>query len=285
MGQGVRTVVTQIAAEELRLNMERISLVCSDTGITPYDPSTGGSRSTTMMGLAVQLAARDLRQQLVEIAAEALGVEPREVRLEDGAAHARAGRSLSYGELVEHYFGGEGGGELVGRGYLRPTLQGGPRRGQGAFWETAWGAAEVEVDEDTGSVTVRRYVSVADTGRTINPRMAEGQDEGAATQGLGHSLFEAMCYEDGQLLNSSASTYRVPLASDVPERFETILLESGGGLGPYGAKGIGEGAINPIAPAIASALFAATGARITDLPLTPERVWRALRERERRTDF
>jgi CO/xanthine dehydrogenase Mo-binding subunit len=145
------------------------------------------------------------------------------------------------------------------------------------FWEVGWGAAQVEVDEETGAVRVSRYVGVADVGRAINPALVEGQEEGAAVQGLGHTFWEAMIYEDGQLLNGSLVEYRVPTFEDLPESFETVLLEHGNGPGPYGAKGMGEGGIGPVAPAIAAAVAQAVGVRITDLPLTPERVWRAMR--------
>jgi CO/xanthine dehydrogenase Mo-binding subunit len=169
------------------------------------------------------------------------------------------------------------GGELVGRGYIRPSFANGHLRQPPVFWEVGWGAAQAAVDRETGVITVVRYVGVADVGKAINPALSEGQDEGAAVQGLGHTLWEAMIYEGGQLLNGSLVEYRVPTFADLPEAFETVLLEDGNGPGPHGAKGMGEGGIGPVAPAVAAAVARAVGARITDLPLTPERVWRALR--------
>jgi CO/xanthine dehydrogenase Mo-binding subunit len=124
---------------------------------------------------------------------------------------------------------------------------------------------------------VRRYASVADVGVAVNPPLAEGQDEGAAMMGLGHTLFEALHYEGGQLLNGNLIDYRVPLADDLPAAFETELVEDRNGPGAHGAKGMGEGAINPVAPAVTTALARACGVVVTELPLTPERVWRALR--------
>ena len=147
------------------------------------------------------------------------------------------------------------------------------------FWEVSITATEVEVDEDTGALRIVRLVSVADVGKAINPKQVEGQDEGAATQAIGHTLFEEMLYEDGQLLNPNLIDYRVPTFTDMPEVFETIIIENGDGPGPYGAKGVGEGGIVAVAPAVANALHNATGVRIRDLPLTPERVWRALESR------
>jgi CO/xanthine dehydrogenase Mo-binding subunit len=168
------------------------------------------------------------------------------------------------------------GGELIGRGYMRP--------GQGLgstfplFWETGMGAAEVSVDSETGEITIDRYITVADVGRAINLVQAEGQDEGAAIQGLGHALFESLHYENGQPLNANLVDYRVPRFTDTPIRFESALVENEDGPGPYGAKGMGESGIVSIAPAIGNAIFQATGVRIRSLPLTPEQVWRALRD-------
>ena len=116
----------------------------------------------------------------------------------------------------------------------------------------------------------------------INPVQAEGQDEGATIQGLGNTLFESLEYDNGQPLNANLVDYRVPRFTDLPDRFESVLIENHDGPGPYGAKGMGESGIVSIAPAVGNALFAATGLRIRDLPLTPERVWSALKESERR---
>ena len=125
-----------------------------------------------------------------------------------------------------------------------------------------------------------RYASAADVGRVINRVAAEGQDEGAATMGFGHALYEQLEFEDGQPINATPIDYMIPRISDVPPVFDTILVENGDGPGPGGAKGMGEGAILPVAPAIANALFSAYGIRITDLPMTPEKVWRALQKRK-----
>jgi CO/xanthine dehydrogenase Mo-binding subunit len=145
------------------------------------------------------------------------------------------------------------------------------------FYEVGISAAEVELDQDTGAIRIPHYVSVADVGKAINPQQCEGQDEGAAMQGLGHTLFEEMLYEDGQLLNPNLIDYKVPTFAELPDKLETILIENGDGPGPFGSKGLGEGGIVAAGPAVANAIFRATGVRIKELPLTPERVWRALR--------
>ena len=141
------------------------------------------------------------------------------------------------------------------------------------------GAAELEVDQETGEIAIRRYVSVADVGKAIHPQGCVGQEEGAAMMGIGHTMFEQMIYEGSELVNSSLVDYRVPRFSDVPEEFHTFLVENKDGPGPHGARGMGEGGLVAVAPAIANALARGYGIRIKDLPLTPERVWRALRDR------
>ncbi|MBI2160358.1 MAG: xanthine dehydrogenase family protein molybdopterin-binding subunit [Candidatus Rokubacteria bacterium] len=277
MGQGTRTVLAQIAAEVLAVPVARVTAVPPDTAITPYDQTTSSSRSTTMTGRAVQMAAEDVREQLFRVAAEHLGVPARELALADGAVVAAAGR-LAYPEVLAIRFG-MSGGELIGRGVVAPGRTAAPLGGSTPFWEMAAGAAEVSVDEETGAVRVERYVSVADVGRAVNPLLLEGQDEGGVVQGLGHTLLEEMVYEEGHLLNGTLLAYRVPRADDVPRALECRFVENADGSGPFGAKGAGEGSLIPVSPAVANALARLTGVRLRDLPLTPERVWRALRAR------
>lgn len=276
IGQGSRTVLSQIAAEELGLGLERVRVLASDTGMVPFDHSTGASRSTTVMGLAVREAAAEIRVQLEDMAARFFGATPRQVEINDGAAFWRD-KKISYADLIQNEFGAPGG-ELLGRGNITPAWQEAKLGRAPLFWEVGIGAAEIEVDEDTGRIIVSRYVSVVDAGRAVNPKQCEGQDEGAAIQGLGHTLYEQMIYEGGQLLNGNLVDYRVPGFADLPRQFHTILIENEDGPGPYGAKGLGEGGIVPVAPAVANALYSLKGVRIKDLPLTPERVWRALRK-------
>ena len=273
VGQGARTILSQIVAQELEVSVERIVMPGTDTLSTPFDRSTGASRSTTVMGSAVKLAAFDLRRQLIAAAAEALATSSDGITLRNGTAVA-GDRSLSYAKIVSAYFGMPGG-ELIGRGYMRPG------EGLGTkfplFWETGMGAAAIDVDTETGEIKIGGYVTVADVGKAINPVQAEGQDEGAAIQGLGHTLFESLEYENGQPLNANLVDYRVPRFTDLPARFDSLLIENQDGPGPYGAKGMGESGIVSIAPAVGNAVFRATGVRLRTLPLTPERVWRALK--------
>ena len=276
MGQGVRTVLSQIIAEELRLPLAAIHVGGADTGVTPYDSSTGSSRSTTLMGTAVLGAARDLKSQLLKIAATAFRVKPGQVELVEGAMICGE-MKLTLREAVERRFGGAGG-ELIGRGAVGPEITG----ALPVFWEIGMGSAELEVDRETGEITIKRYVSVADVGKAIHPEGCVGQEEGATMMGIGHTLFEQMVYDSAQLVNSTLVDYRVPAFSDVPKEFETVLVENEDGPGPHGARGMGEGGLVSVAPAIANALARATGVRITELPLTPERVWRALGDKEKK---
>ncbi|HEY1374738.1 MAG TPA: xanthine dehydrogenase family protein molybdopterin-binding subunit [Candidatus Binatia bacterium] len=270
MGQGVRTVLSQIIAEELQMPIDAIQVGGADTKVTPYDASTGSSRSTTLMGTAMQRAARDLKQQLLKLGAEALRVKPGQIQLLDGAMIAGEMR-LSFKEALQRRFGG--GGELIGHGDVGPEITG----SLPVFWEIGMGSAELSVDKDTGEIELTRYVSVADVGKAINPEGCVGQEEGASMMGIGHTLFEQMIYEDGQLVTAGLIDYRVPRFRDVPAVFETVLVENEDGPGPHGARGMGEGGLVAVAPAITSALARGYGVRMRDLPLTPERVWRAFK--------
>jgi CO/xanthine dehydrogenase Mo-binding subunit len=278
IGQGARTAMAQIVGQELALPLERVRIARSESGMGPYDQATSASRSTTLMGLAVLRAARDVRDQLLAIGARQLEVSPAALSLVDGAVASAKG-TLPYAEALIAHFGT--GGELIGRGTYRGERGHAPLGGEAPFWEVGMAAAEVEVDEDTGRVTVLRYVSIADIGKAINPRECEGQEEGAAMMGLGHTFFEQMIYDGGQLMNPSLIDYRLPAMSDLPGEYRSILVENEDGPGPYGAKGIGESGLLPTAPAVANAIARAIGVRLTGLPMTPERVWRALEARRR----
>jgi CO/xanthine dehydrogenase Mo-binding subunit len=245
MGQGARTIFAQIVAEELGVAVDRVSVVMGDTATVPYDQQTSASRSTVIMGRAIQRACADVSAQ-------------------GGIAAARL-----------H-------GEVVGNGEQRK--EGDPEHplgGTSAFFEFNATAVEVEVDRETGDVTVTRHVTVSDVGKALNPTQVRGQDEGAAIMGLGHTLMERLILDDeGRIRNLGAIDYRIPTSMDLPQRMESDVIENGDGPGPYGAKGMSEGALLCVAPAVAAAVRDATGVVIRDLPLSPERVWRALREAE-----
>jgi CO/xanthine dehydrogenase Mo-binding subunit len=275
MGQGARTVMAQIAAQELAIDVERVTVHGADTRFTPYDRSTGASRSTTLAGLAVQRAAADLRERLLDTAAAAWGVGRAGLEVGGGAVRG-PGREATYVELIAERFGFVGG-ELVGEGEVRPEQGSGSYAEGPVFWEVCVAAAEVGVDPETGRVGIERVATIADVGKAINPLLVERQEEGAVLQGIGMALFEEMVYRDGFLTNDTLLDYRVPRVEDMPARMEGILVENADGPGPYGAKGCGEGAQAATPAAIATAL-ADTGVAMTELPFTPERVWRQIHQ-------
>lgn len=278
VGQGARTVMAQIAAEVLNAPLDRVVVRGTDTRYTPYDRSTGASRSTTIAGLAVQRAAQDVLAALIETASMVLECPPEALRLEPGAI-AGGARSLTHAELVRKRFG-FAGGELIGHGRVQPEGGSGSYAEGPVFWEVCVAGAEVELDRDTGVVRVIRTGSVADVGKAINPRLVRCQDEGATLQGIGNGLFEEMRYSpDGTLLNSTLIDYRIPTFGDMPESMTCVIVENEDGPGPFGAKGCGEGVLAAMPAAIVNAL-ADAGVPMNELPLTPERVWRRIQELE-----
>lgn len=276
-GQGSDTVLAQVAAETLGIPLANVSLTSPDTALTPYDQGTSASRTTTLVGRAVYGACLDARHQLLNMASGLLdGVSPADMHIQDGGLRA-GDQQLTFAETISQHFGLPGG-EVIGKGEWQPSRSSGSVGGAAVFWEIGMGGAEVEVDEETGAVVVLQYVSMADVGQAIHQQQCEAQDEGGAMQGLGATLFEALISEDGQILNPNLIDYRIPAFPDLPASFHTVLLQNANGPGPFGAKGIGESGIFCVAPAIGNAIAQATGVRLHDLPLTPERVWRALRD-------
>jgi CO/xanthine dehydrogenase Mo-binding subunit len=274
MGQGSSTVLPQIAAGEMGIPLARVHLLQSDTAAVTYDRSTGASRTTTLMGLAIQAAAQDARAQLVRWAQESLAPDGPTVVEERGGV--RVGDvSHDWGAIVRAWFGGSSG-EVIGRGYLRRS---GATEEMPPFWEVGCVGVEVSVDESTGEIKVHRLVTVGDVGCAINPQLVEGQDIGAAMMGLGMATREELIYQDGNLMNGNLFDYRVPRTTDLPE-VRPVLAERGDGVGPYGAKGGGEGSLNPVGAAIANAVQRAIGVRLREAPFTPERVWLAIQERD-----
>ena len=318
MGQGSRTALAQIAARELHVPLEAVAVGQSDTRFTPFEWTTGASRTTTVVGLAVQAACADLWRVLRERAAESAGVALDDVQVRDGLVHVRlsatresdssyesgadlatggsgsgsesgvvvdagdsgsgsesgAGSARTPSEVIRQWFGADAG-EVVGVGVIR-------RDGATAmlppFWEIGAVGVEVAVDEATGEVTIEHLVTVGDVGHAVNPDLVKGQDLGAATQGLGIALWEEMVYDGEQLTNPNLIEYRVPRLRDTPRRITSVLAERGDGAGPYGAKGAGEGSLNPVPAAAAAAVGRAVGVWPTELPLTPPRVWALLQQ-------
>jgi CO/xanthine dehydrogenase Mo-binding subunit len=274
MGQGARTVLAQIAAEELGIDLEAVQVVMGDTGMAPFDLQTSASRSTVFMGTAVAEACRDIKRQLLDMATRTFGTD--DVQVLDGTVLAE-GRTLSFPDLLVAGFAGVRG-EVIGVGSRRgEAVPSHPLGGPPSFYEFNATAVEVEVDPGTGELLIVKHVSVADVGRALNPAHVEAQDEGAAIMGLGHTLMEHLIFDEhGRIRNLGALDYRIPTTKDVPLELHSYLVENEDGPGPYGAKGAGEGGLFAVSPAVASAVTEAVGVVIRDLPLTAERVWRAL---------
>jgi CO/xanthine dehydrogenase Mo-binding subunit len=279
VGQGPRTALSQVVAEELSLSLDQIAVAQLDTDVTPYDISTSASSSMVVMGTAVQRAAQDAKKQLLQCAAKVLKQKVDHLVLHEGKVHLGEGEGIPYGQVIVDFFGSKAG-EIIGKGLYKDKRSKKAILGSTTtFWEVGWGAVEIEVDPDTGVIRLLNYVSAADAGKAINPDQCIGQDEGAVMFGIGHTLMEEMVYEDGQLLNPNLVDYRVPTFEDLPEHLQTILIENGNGPGPFGSKGLGEGGLLPVASAVANAVSRAVGVRIQTLPLTPPNVWLALKEK------
>ncbi|HTC63910.1 MAG TPA: molybdopterin cofactor-binding domain-containing protein, partial [Candidatus Saccharimonadales bacterium] len=212
----------------------------------------------------------------IKVMAEEVFAAPAERLVEERCGLRFGDTFLTWAQILEKYFKMEGC-SIVGRAYLRKA---GDLTLVPVFWEIGVVGAEISLDEETGAIVLDSLVTIGDVGLAINPAMTEGQDLGAATMGLGAGLFEELIYDGQQLLNGSMLEYRVPRFSDLAKNVDMKLVQNRDGVGPYGAKGGGEGAVNPISPCIANALYRATGVRMRRLPLTPERVWKALQEKK-----
>ncbi|MBM3607243.1 MAG: xanthine dehydrogenase family protein molybdopterin-binding subunit, partial [Alphaproteobacteria bacterium] len=284
MGQGIRSALSKITAEILKLPVERVSAPAIDTDYSPFCEGTNASSGIAVTGRAVAMAAQGVRKKILEFAASQLDCQAEELDLENGMIVRGSGANAQrhpMGPLVMNYYGGPGF-EFTEDGYfMAPVDHHAPLESPCVFWEIGWGAAEVEVDPQTGQFEVLKLVVSGDTGRSIHPLVCKGQEDGAAIMGYGQALFERMIYDDrGELLNIDPLVYRVPLAEDLPREFVSITQQQGHGPGPFGAKGAGEATILPVASAIANAIEDAVGVRITQLPITPERVLEALLKKQ-----
>jgi CO/xanthine dehydrogenase Mo-binding subunit len=282
MGQGALTSLAQIVGDELGLPFEKVTVSFPDTDMTPYDKSTSSSRTTFHMGQAAQKAAREIRQQLLDVAAKQLEARGEDLDLSDGAVSVRGvpNKRMSITEIFKARFGSSVGSMFGGHCF---KSEGGlsPKTGKGkaaAFWFFSACGAEVEVDVETGKVRVLNAVTAVDAGKAIHPRQCGLQNEGSFLSGMGSALFEEMVYDNGQPINSSFLDYMLPSLEDQPQEFRSLLIETPHPDGPYGAKGVGEAALPPVAPAIGNAIANALGGvRVRDLPVKPAKIVAALR--------
>ena len=269
MGQGSDTAMAQVVGEVLNMPAETVRVMQRDTDVTPYDMGTLGSRSLFHMGHAVRLAAEEVRVKLQALA--------RDVGVLDGS-------NIPVGELFKKKYGMQAG-NIVGTGtykpdYVPPDPATGLTPNATPFWMIAGAGAEVEIDTETGHVRITRLINVADCGKPINPKIVESQLSGAALMQLGFTMFEKMHIDGGQVTNASLADYKIPGIFDVPIVMENETVEAYQHNGPFGAKGIGEVATFCVSPAIANAIDDAVGVRLTELPLNPEAVLRALRAKD-----
>jgi CO/xanthine dehydrogenase Mo-binding subunit len=280
IGQGMTTAFAQIAAEALQCNLEEVAVVCGDTLQTPDTSVTSASRSTYLGGNAIVNASKEMLTLLAKSAAELIGEPESVLRAQSSAVvSSRTGESVTYAALAERAKAGNLPVEVIGT-FDVPRVQ--PIPGSleipHLFYMFACALAQVEVDTLTGAVRVTRLVCFPDAGRVINPQTLEGQVEGAAVQGLGYAIMEEAKIEGGFLKTPSFATYLIPTIKDAPE-IEVVPVGEPEETGPFGAKGVGEIGLVPIAPAIANAIYDAIGVRLFEIPATAERVYRALKSK------
>ena len=289
IGQGSTTVLAQIAAEELGVDYEQVTVVAADTLLTPYDLGTVASRVTYIVGNAVKKTAAEAKRILLEVAAEDFKVAPEGLETGGGEIYIRGfpEKRISIREVAQkaHLLKGR---PPVGAASFNPvTTLLDPETGQGKpYGAYVFGTqiAEVEVDTETGEFEILRIVAVHDCGKAINPLLTESQIEGGVAMGLGFGVMEEMIVVDGLVRNPQFTDYVLPTALDVPE-IVTALVERPEPTGPFGAKGIGEPSLLPTAPAIVNAIQDAVGVRLRDLPVTPEKVLLALQDQSRLTSI
>jgi len=276
-GQGATTVLSQIVAETLGIPVSDIFISETDTEVNPADMGALASRTTYVLGNAVLSAATEVKKQLLSTSAEMLEANPSDLETKNGRIFVKGSpdRSVSVRDAIEaHYAKGE---PLSGKGRFVDEIPKdiNPATGFGdvvPVYSYSCVVVEVEVNPVTGELRVRRVVSASDLGKTINQAGAEGQVEGALLQGLGFALLEEMITRNGKILNGNFLDYKMPTSKDLCP-FKVILVETNEPTGPYGAKGIGEAPIVPVAPAIANAIYDAIGVRLKDLPFKMERIF------------
>ncbi len=266
MGQGSNTVLAQIVGEVLNVPAESVRIAQPDTDVTPYDMGTLGSRSTFHMGHAAKLAAEEARDKIKQLA--------RDVGEPEGS-------NVPVAELFKKRYGMQAG-NIVGSGtykpdYVSPDPETGLSPNITPFWMISGVGAEVAVDTETGHVEITKLINVIDCGTAINPKLVETQISGAALMHLGFTMFEKMHFDGGQVTNASLADYKIPGIRDLPGTMENLWVDNIQHNGPFGAKGVGEVATFCVSPAIANAIDDAVGVRLTELPLNPEAVYRALR--------
>lgn len=283
IGQGTDTVIGQIVAEELGVNMENIRVITDDTAVTPMDQGTFSSGVTLRMGNAAIIAAKEVKKQLLEVVAPNLETSPDELEFRRGKIFVRGypDKGISFSQAVKIYRYAEKSMPIIGKGNYVPDIsdvvtmirEGGK---QSPAYSFMCQGAEVKVDEETGEVRVLKLITGHDCGKVINPINVEGQLDGAVSKGVGMAFFEDQPHKDGSYLNTNFLDFLLPTSLDHPAEIPLKSIETNEPNGPFGAKESGEGNLIGVSPAIANAIYDAAGVRITDLPITPDKIKKAL---------
>jgi len=272
IGQGTRTIFCQIVADELGVGFDEVEVEEADTSRVPDSGPTVASRTCMVVGRVVQMAAREVKEKLLRFVGERFG-EP-SARLTDGAIVAEGKPLATLREMAREYIEQHGSLRVFARYTSPPGVEWDDDTYSGdAYPVYSWGAevAEVEVDMDTFETTVLKITTAQDIGRAIHPVLAAGQIEGGTLQAVGYGLLEELVWDNGKIVNDRLTNYIIPTSLDAPE-METIIIEREYPHGPFGAKGVGELPMDGAAPAIAAAVFNATGAFVSEIPITPERL-------------
>jgi CO/xanthine dehydrogenase Mo-binding subunit len=284
MGQGADTVIAQIVAEELGVRMEDVAVIHTDTDICPWDVGAHASRTTFVAGNSALGAAKKVKQLLLQGAAQSMGEDPENLDIRDRTIFSKRDpeKKSSLGKILRAIHYTSGGKMVMAEHFYDPANENLDREFKGNLSATyAYGAhgVEVDVDKETGQVKILKYIAAHDVGRAINPMLLEGQVYGGATMGIGYALTERLIMQNGKVMNPNFLDYKMLTAKDVPN-IEPIVIETNDPFGPFGAKGVGEPGLVPTAPAIANAIYDAVGVRIKELPITPEKVLAALKEKK-----
>ncbi|MFC1980382.1 xanthine dehydrogenase family protein molybdopterin-binding subunit, partial [Chloroflexota bacterium] len=287
-GVGLYTILAQIAAEELGIPLEKVTVLGADSEATPPDMGCFGSRSALTTGTAVKTAAAEIKKKLFRIAGKMLGVHPEDLAAKQGNIFVKNEPNMAV--AIEEvtgaaYFSSIDGVAEPIIGYSTWVSKAEPVNEDGygniaVSYSFAANAIEIEVDPETGRVNITKFVNASDVGKALNIDILEGQLQGAAAQGIGYGLLEDLVYNNktGQPLNPLLIDYKVPTAADLPD-MELIIIETIDPESPFGNKGVGEYGLNCVAPAIANAIYDAIGIRINDLPITPEKLLQALKKK------
>jgi len=283
IGQGSDTVLCQMAAEAMGFRYENMSVVSADTERTPHDFGAYSSRQTLMSGTAVKRAGEMIKKQILETAGQMMEVDPAELECRDAMVFLKRDPTVGqpFAKVAREHFVRKG--LLVGHGSYSPPKLGGRFKGAAVGTSPAYSFAtqviELEVDEETGEITLKRAWDVHDSGTVINPALAEGQVHGGLYMGIGEAIWEEVRFDEkGRILNPNLAEYRLPTTLDVP-MFDSLIVKSSDPAGPWGVKEIGEGSSVPTEGCVSNAILDATGVLIDSLPFTYEKVWRALEKK------